>query len=469
MKWEIDQDSSLPVVTQVAEGMRDWIARHGVGSRLPSIRRLSNDMGISRNTAIEAYERLVAQGLVCSRPGSGFYVTDGASRALGRKDREAPSLDDVTDEMWRLFQVHEQTLKLGCGWLPTHWREGDDLAYAIRHVTRQSRSGLFDYSTPLGTPELRSLIRERMRLLDIEADANQILLTGGGSHALDLLVRLTLEPGDTVFVESPGYYNLFGLLRLQRVKVIGVPRLSGGPDVERMESLLKTHKPRLLFTNSVFQNPTGTTLVPTVAHRVLQLAEKHDFQIVEDDIYADFQHAPTIRLAALDGLRRVIYLGSFSKSLSCSLRVGFIAAGPRLIKQLVDVKMLTSIASSRFAEQVVKTMLENGSYRKLAERLSTRLSEQMASTLELVGTAGWEAFAEPAGGMFLWIRHPAVASSGRLVELAQRAGISLSPGDVFLPEGGHSPWTRINVAYARDPRALRFLSCPDDDEPVGGG
>nr|CDQ33762.1 HTH-type transcriptional regulator NorG [Virgibacillus halodenitrificans] len=460
VKLEIDQDSSLPVVAQVTDGVRDWVARHGAGSRLPSIRRLAHDLGVSRNTAIEAYERLVAQGLVRSRPGAGFYVADSAARVLAREDSGAENLEDVTDEMWRLFQTREDSLKLGCGWLPTDWREGDDLAHAIRQVTRQDRSGLFDYSTPLGTPELRSLIEERMRLLDIEADANQILLTGGGSHALDLLVRLTLDPGDTVFVESPGYYNLFGLLHLQRVKVIGVPRLSGGPDVERMEFLLKTHRPKLLFTNSVFQNPTGTTLAPTVAHRVLHLAEKHDFRIVEDDIYADFQRDPTLRLAALDGLKRVIYLGSFSKSLSCSLRVGFIAAEPGLVKQLVDVKMLTSIASSRFAEQVVTTMLENGSYRKLTERLRAKLSGQMASALELVETAGWEVFAEPTGGMFLWIRHPAVESSGQLVEHARRAGISLSPGDVFLPDGGHSPWTRINVAYTRDPRAVRFLGNP---------
>lgn len=458
MKWDIDQDSSLPVVAQVAEGMRDWITLLSVGSRLPSIRRLASDYGISRNTAIEAYERLVAQGLVRSRPGAGFYVADSAARVLAKEGCGEGKLEDVTDEIWRLFQTREETLKLGCGWLPTNWREGEDLAHAIRHVTRQNRSSLFDYSTPLGMPELRSLIEERMRLLGIEADANQILLTGGGSHALDLLVRLMLSPGDTVFVESPGYYNLFGLLRLQKVRIIGVPRLVGGPDVERMEALLKTHRPRLLFTNSVFQNPTGTTLVPTVAHRVLQLAEQHDFRVVEDDIYADFQRDPTIRLAALDGLHRVIYLASFSKSLSSSLRVGFVAAEPGLIKRLVDVKMLTSIASSRFAEQVVTTMLENGSYRKLTERLRAKLSGQMSSALERVRATGWEVFSEPAGGMFLWIRHPDVESSGELVEHARRAGISLSPGDVFLPDGGPSPWIRINVAYVRDLRVERFLS-----------
>ncbi|MCP1364768.1 PLP-dependent aminotransferase family protein, partial [Halomonas sp. BBD48] len=401
-----------------------------------------------------------AQGLVRSRPGSGFYVADNASNTLGKRLVETAGIEELTSDMWALFQADDEELKLGCGWLPNHWREGDDLAYAIRQVTRQNRAGLFEYSSPMGTPELRALLRERLRLLGIDVAAEQILLTAGASHALDLIVRHMLEPGDTVFVESPGYYNLFGLLRLHRINIIGVPRMAEGPDAEQIEQLLKTHRPKLFFTNSVFQNPTGTTLVPTVAHRILQLAEAHDFRIVEDDIYADFQHDPSIRLATLDGLRRVIYLGSFSKSLSSSLRVGFIAAEPGLMKPLVDIKMLTSIAASRFAEQVVTLMLQNGSYRKLVERLRTRLSGQMAAALNLVKGAGWEVFVEPAGGMFLWVRHPDIESSSQLVAHAKHAGISLSPGHLFLPQEDDSPWLRINVAYLQDKRAVHFINAP---------
>ncbi|RXE46531.1 aminotransferase-like domain-containing protein [Chromohalobacter israelensis] len=462
MKLELAPNSCTPLASQVAEGICDWIVKHGAGggSRLPSIRRLSSDLGISRNTAIEAYDRLVAQGLVCSRPGSGFYVTDNATSTLDEQPVETTSLEEFTSDMWALFQSDKEELKLGCGWLPNHWREEGGLTYAIRQVTRQNRSGLFEYSSPMGTPELRVLLRERLRLLGIDVAADQILLTAGASHALDLIVRHMLEPGDTVFVESPGYYNLLGLLRLHRVKIVGVSRLAGGPDPQHMEALLKDHRPKLFFTNSVFQNPTGTTLVPTVAHRILQLAEVHDFRIVEDDIYTDFQHDPSIRLAALDGLRRVIYLGSFSKSLTSSLRVGFLAAEPEMMKPLVDIKMLTSIAASSFAEQVVQLMLQNGSYRKLVERLRTRLSGQMAAALNQVKNSGWEVFVEPAGGMFLWVRHPEVESSSQLVTYAKRAGVSLTPGHLFLPQGDDSPWLRINVAYLQDHRAARFVDDP---------
>ncbi|HSP31553.1 MAG TPA: PLP-dependent aminotransferase family protein, partial [Halomonas sp.] len=340
---------------------------------------------------------------------------------------------------------------------PSDWRESDDLSHAIRQVARKSRSGIFEYSTPQGPQDLRGLIQERLRPLEIAADAQQIVMTGGGSHSLDLLVRMLLEPGDVVFVESPGYYNLFGLLHLQRISVIGVPRLTDGPDIERLEALLAQYRPKLFYINSVFQNPTGSTLTPSVAHRVLQLAEQYDFQIIEDDIYADFQHTPTTRLAALDGLRRVFYLGSFSKSLSSSLRVGFIAAPPPLVQHLVDIKMLTSISASRFAEQVVTTMLQNGSYRKLIERLRTKLSSQMAIALMMLKKAGWEVYTEPAGGMFIWAKPPVAITPETLSELANRCEVTLSPGHLFFADHQPTPWLRLNVAYMQDSRAKEFI------------
>jgi DNA-binding transcriptional MocR family regulator len=360
--------------------------------------------------------------------------------------------------MWNLFNNDSINLKLGCGWLPESWRETEDLSYAIRHVTRMNRTGLLDYSTPLGSLNMRQLVRLRLRLLDMPVDENQILLTTGASHALDLLVRYLTKPGDTVFVESPGYYNLFGLLKLQGVNMVGVPRGQEGPDVDALERLLTTHRPKLFFVNSVLQNPTGTTLSPGVAHRLLQLAERYDFTVVEDDIYADFQAEPSIRLAALDGLKRVIYVSSYSKTLSCSLRVGFIVGGSTLIRSLVDVKMLTSIASSRFAEHVVATMLENGSYRKLLERLRQKMTRQMVSALSLMQGAGWEIFSEPASGMFVWARRPEVASAQEVIHRAAGRGVSLTPGAIFREDTADTPWLRINVTYASDPRAAAFLT-----------
>ncbi|RUR34285.1 PLP-dependent aminotransferase family protein [Vreelandella nanhaiensis] len=454
MKFQVDRHAATPVAQQLEEGLRQWIRHNGGGRRLPSIRRLAATHNISRNAVIDAYERLVSAGLIRSKPGSGFYVTDRVAVQANKQPTFNP-LQEVTNGLWGLFSAEEHTLKLGCGWLPNDWRESDDLTYAIRQVARNSRSGIFEYSTPQGLLTLRRLIQERLRPLAITTDAQQIVTTNSGSHSLDLLVRLLLEPGDVVFVESPGYYNLFGLLHLQRIHVVGVPRLADGPDIERLEALLAQHRPKLFYINSVYHNPTGSTLTPAIAHRVLQLAERYDFKIIEDDIYADFQHTPTTRLAALDGLKRVIYLASFSKTLSSSLRVGFIASPPDLVQRLVDIKMLTSISASLFSEQVLVTLLQNGSYRKLIERLRTRLSNQMAIALTLLKKAGWEVFTEPAGGMFLWAKPP--TDDETLKATAQRYEIMLSPSHLFLPDNATTPWLRLNVAYMQDPRAKAFI------------
>ncbi len=242
MQVKIDPLAERPRVEQLTDGIRRWIERHGApGERLPSIRRLAATQGVSRNMVIEAYERLVALGWIVSRPGSGFYVADGAVDATEREARSG--MADVSDEMWHLFQPEGESLRLGCGWLPTAWRNEEAFAHALRQVTRQSSTGLFEYGTPLGSPELRVLVQERLRGLAIEVDANQLLTTGGGSQALEVIVRWMLRPGDTVLVESPGYYNLFGLLHLHRVNVVGVRRTEEGPDPAHLEALLERHSP----------------------------------------------------------------------------------------------------------------------------------------------------------------------------------------------------------------------------------
>src|SRR5207245_10030479 len=136
-------------------------------------------------------------------------------------------------------------------------------------------------------------------------------------------IRYLLKPGDAALVDDPGYYNMFGNLRLQGVEMLAVPRNPDGPDISVLEELAAAHHPKVYFTQSVMQNPTGTDMSPHVAFKVLQAAERHNFTVVEDDVFCDLQVRTTPRLATLDQLNRVIYARSFSKTVSGSLRVGF--------------------------------------------------------------------------------------------------------------------------------------------------
>lgn len=460
MKITLDASTGVPLTDQIVQGVRHWIGSRTArpGARLPSIRKLATEHGISRFPVIEAYDRLVSQGLLDSRQGSGFYVADSEATGRGGKGWSDPSLaEDYSDHVREQFSHPSAMHDLGGGFVPETWRDLEGLTQAIRYVSRNSIESLVHYAAPLGHPDLRRHMLTRMRQLGIEVELPQILMTSGTSQALDLVVRHLLRPGDTVFVEDPGYFNLFGLLRMHGVRLVGVPMTPTGPDPDVTESLLREHRPKLFFTNSVLQNPTGSTLSPQVAFRLLELARRHGFRFVEDDIFRDFQMQTTDRLATLDQLENVIYVGGFSKTISASLRVGYIMADKALIKDLMDVKVLTSLAGSHFAEEVVTTLLERGAYRKYVERMRLRVREASANAVRTLTDSGWEVFCQPAGGNFLWARTPRIDDSRTLVTVAAQHGLTLAPGDYFRPGAEASAWVRINATSVDEPRARAFF------------
>jgi DNA-binding transcriptional MocR family regulator len=165
----------------------------------------------------------------------------------------------------------------------------------------------------------------------------------------------------------------------------------------------------------------------------------------------------TPRLATLDQLSRVIYARSFSKTLSGSLRVGFIACAQHIANELADIKMLTNITTSQFTERLVYLMLVDGHYRKYLARLHERLNAARVNVVRAFEEIGLEIFAEPSAGMFIWARFPHVEDALSLAEAAARDGIMLAPGAVFRPHLERSPWMRFNVAVCDDPRVQRWL------------
>lgn len=460
MKFVIETEQpAQPVIEQIVSQIRHWIesGKAKPGMKLPSIRQFAATHNISRFSVVGAYDRLTSLGLITAKSGSGFYVT-GQARLADNMTLQTVPVEAAESMTWQMFDGRHDRLQLGRGWLPDSWHDADGLSYAIRHVTRSDIRNTVSYSTPLGDSILREHIRSRLRFVGIETDVKGIVLMTGANQALDLLIRCLLQPGDTVLVEDPGYFILYRLLKFHGVRMISVPRTVAGPDINALEQILLQYRPKLFFINSILHNPTGTIIAPPVMFRVLKFAQQYDFRIVEDDIYCDFCATATDRLASLDQLDRVIYVGSYSKTLSSSIRVGFVAAEPSLVNHLADVKMLTGITASRFGERVVAEMLASGMFRKMLTRMHDRLRRAMGNALDLLDRSGWEVFHEPAGGMFVWARRPGVDDSSLFVEQARRHDVSLAPGSAFRPHEGTCPWVRINVAYLMDARARRFIA-----------
>lgn len=450
----------VTLTARVMDEVRRRIASRQLshGARLPSIRALAEALEVSKSTVVEAYDRLAAEGLIHARRGSGFYVAAPATPLS--LDALGPRLEREVDPLWVSRQALESgdaLLKPGCGWLPADWLPHDSLRRALRAAARAEAEELEAYEEPLGLQPLRQLLARRLGEQNIQASPDQILLTDSGTQALDLLFRFLLEPGDSVVVDDPCYFNFHALLRAHRVRVIGVPFTPEGPDLVRFEQALAEHRPRLYLTNSALHNPTGATLSPLVAHRLLKLAEQYGLTLIEDNIFADFEPEPSPRLAAFDGLERVVHVGSFSKTLSAATRCGYLAVRGDWLEPLLDLKVATSFGSSRLSAALVYRMLQDGSYRRHVEGLRQRLARTLAPVAARLGELGITPWSMPRAGMFLWCHLPDGVDAVALARAALAEEVVLAPGNVFSLSGNAGGFMRFNVAQSTEPRLYDVL------------
>lgn len=448
-------------IDAVMEAIRSRIASRSYppGTRLPSVRAQARAMGFSVSTVVEAYERLAAEEIVRARPGSGFYVC-GPVAPLALSEI-GPPLDREVDPLWvsrQSLEAGASLLKPGCGWLPATWMYEVGMRRALRATARADAAVLSDYATPLGLPELRQLLARRMAAVDIEARPEQIMLTESGTQAIDLICRLLLEAGDSVLLDDPCYFNFHALLRAHRVKAVGVPFTPNGPDVEAFEAALREHSPRLYITNSGIHNPTGATLSPATAHRLLKLADDTNLIIVEDDIFADFEVSPAPRLAAFDGLLRVIHIGSFSKTISASLRCGYIATRADWIDRLADLKIATSFGGGQLASAILLSALTDSGYRKHMETVRIRLAEARRETIARLDTIGVAPWIVPQAGMFVWCRLPQGVDAADVARSCLKENMVLAPGNVFSQSPSAGGFLRFNVAQSLDGRVFDTLA-----------
>jgi DNA-binding transcriptional MocR family regulator len=344
-------DTAVPLVSQIVDGLRRLISDQTLrpGAKLPSIRAFAAAHAVSVFTVVEAYDRLVAQGWLVSRTNAGFFVKRRADEAAA--PGEAPRDDPRFDARWYLqhiFETRRLALKPGCGWLPNDWLFEEGVRRSLRHLAGDGAE-LGGYGLPHGHMALRVLITESLAEQQIAAGPEHVLLTQGSSQALDLAARRLLKAGDAVLVDDPGYPNLMFMLRFLGARVIGVPRTPNGYDLAALEALLIEHRPKAFFTQPRLQSPTGSVTPVAQLFRVLQLAGQHDITLVENDLYVDLDTEPRPSLASLDQLQRVVYIGSYSKTISPNIRVGYLVARPDLLDDLAQLKMLSGLTSSELS------------------------------------------------------------------------------------------------------------------------
>lgn len=456
---------AAPRAATISQRLADEIERqlhegaYRVGEKLPSLRELAQLHQYAKNTVVAAFEILVSRGLVEPRRGSGYYVV---GKPAPKRGEEAESLGRAMDIVWLMreqLKSEPGTLAVGDGFPPVEWLADVRLDKYHQKVVRTGVGSLFRYGSRFGYAPLRERLVRKLGDFGIEVEPRQVVLTHGANEAMDIVIRYFVPPGGTVLVDDPGYYPLFGKLKLAGARVLGVPRLADGPDLDMLDRLLAAERPRLFFTQSLAHNPTGSDISQAKAFRVLQLAQKHDVLIVENDPLADFKPVASSRLSSLDQLERTIYIGSFSKSFSAALRVGFIACGAALASDLADLKSLIHINSSEYSERTVDVILGAGHYQRHLNRLRTRLGDATAGAAQLLESFGAEVFARTPQSLYLWAAFPGIADSLTLAEDLLRQKVMMAPGRIFGVESGQvSRWSRFNVGAVLDPRFGQALA-----------
>ncbi len=449
------------LVEQVVDAWERAIERGEMpaGAAVPSVRQFARRYGLSTFTVAEAYGRLVARDLLVARQGAGHRVAPRSRRPGAHAPRswEPPQFGAA----WLLSDVFaDQSIptKAGCGWLPPEWVHESGLRHALRHAARLP--SVRGYGQPLGYAPLRERVAADLARHGLSVDADQVLLTQGVTHGLDIVIRTLLAPGDTVVVEAPAYTNLLQMLRLAGLKAVGVARTREGIDIDALERVLRTDHPRALFVNTVLHNPTGTSLGMANAFRLLQVAGRHGIWVIEDDISRDLHAGVAPMLAAMDGADRVVYAGGYSKTVSPSVRVGYLVARPALVRDFSRTKMAVGLTSPEIMERVVHHVVGDGHHAAHVARLRAGLEQAHVRVAARMRERGFELFAEPNAGLYLWAR-PAGAwrerGANQLARSALQQGIWLAPGSYFSVAGEDPPWLRFNVAYSDEPRLWQFL------------
>jgi DNA-binding transcriptional MocR family regulator len=454
----LDRAAERPLPEQIADAllcaMREGLLPPGV--KLPSIRALASRLAVSPHTVVEAYDRLAALALVASRPGAGVFVAAAvAPRA------PAPAVEEPADWCGLVtggFNGMDAALAPGNGYLPNAWLDGAWCGPALSRFQR----GLCDQLTrpvqPQGHLPLREQIATRLAAQGIPATPEGIAITYGSTQAMDLLMRLHLSPGDSVLVEDPGYFLLFPALRRHGLRLLPIPRLADGPDLDAVAAAIREHAPRAFILQPVLQNPTGTTAAPAVLHRLLALAEAAGMLLVEEDVYGDLHSGAPVRLAQLGGLGRVTHVGAFTKMLGPAMRVGFVATTPDRAEALTRERVLSVLTGSRMEELLLAEMLASGQYRRHLERLRPRVAQARALASRRLAALGFTLGEGREGGMFLWARLPDGADPDAVAARLRARGVMVARGSLFRPDGGPSRHLRFNATRATDAQLYDTLA-----------
>jgi DNA-binding transcriptional MocR family regulator len=426
------------------------------GTRLPSVRKTSQQNGISVSTVLQAYSLLESKGLIEARPQSGYYVRRHTDTRLPEPEVSAargdPSLVSIHELSMMVIAdaANPNLVQLGAALPNPQLMPIKKINRIIANIARENGAEAHQYLFPPGLRSLRRLIAQRAIVSGCQLSPSDILITSGGSEAIDLCLHATCRPGDIVATESPMYFGALQMLEVQGLRALEIPtHPREGISVEALAFALEHNPIRAVLVISNFNNPLGSMIPDEKKRELVGLLRRYDVPLIENDVSGElyFGNKRPATCKAFDTKGSVMLISSFSKDISPGLRVGWVAAG-RYMAETTWLKSTISPSSPTLPQMAVAQFLEGGGY----EQHLRRIRREYARNVELLSEAVLRYFpsdvrlTRPSGGLVLWVGLPESVDSLELYKTARGRGITLAPGYMFSPTQQFPSFIRLNAA-----------------------
>ena len=463
----LDRNGSVPVYRQI----QDRVARLvddgtlGPGARLPASRHLADTLGVNRSTVVRAYQELWAAGYLESRPGSYSTVRARMKPAAGRQRQATGVIDWERASTRPARAVHaelrglvaqrtrpaERAVNFGTLAADRTLCPVDDFRRAVRRALLDEGRALLDYGDPAGYRPLRETIARRLRVHGVTLSADEVLITNGSQHGIDLVLRMLAAPGDEVVVEAPTYALAIPLLRLHGVKAREVPMRADGMDLDDLARALDRGRPALVYTMPNFHNPTGVTTSHAHRERLLAQCQAHRVPVLEDGFEEELKYFGkcVLPLKSMDAGGIVIYAGTFSKVVFPGVRIGWLAAEASCIERLLAISRFTVLSANVVSQAAVQRFCAGGAYEDHLRRVHRAYRKRMGVLLAALKhhlPARGVRWTQPAGGYTLMLWIDTALAETEVDDRLRRAGVVLAPGRAFF--AGKPPGVTFRLSIA---------------------
>jgi DNA-binding transcriptional MocR family regulator len=427
------------------------------GDRLPSVRQLSQQRGVSVSTVLQAYLLLENRGVVETRPQSGHYVR--RARAPLAPEPRAPRVStqatkvSVSDLVERVYGAarNPNVVLLGAAHMAASLLPTEKLNRRMSVIARTAGGVAVAYDMPPGFLPLRRQIAKREAEHGVALAPDEVITTVGAMEALHLSLRAVASPGDTIAVESPTYYGVLQLIESLGLFALEIPANAGaGLDLDLLESALRQHRIKAVLAVPTFSNPLGALMPDRAKRDLVEMLARREIPLIEDDIYGDLQFGDVrprpCKAFDRDGL--VMLCSSFSKTIAPGYRVGYVAPG-RFREKVERLKFAHTVATPTLPQMAIADFLENGGYDHHLRRLRRNLASQVVRVSDAICAAFPQGtrISNPQGGFVLWVEMPPGKSALELFTRALAQDISIAPGPIFSAKQRFSSSLRVSCGY----------------------